>query len=226
MSVKVISGEAAFDAAIASGRVLVKLGADHRCPPCRAVAPVLPKLHSDFGIQVVDVNVDLPENAFVRERFGRNGVPHMFFFCDGTNRGDHLGFTNYPEVRAWLENTMRASGLTVPEPSDAERQFAQTAADFWRNYQEAMKKAKSHWATLETRVDAEFSKAKQAADSSLAAHEMDSGEHEAALVQAMATALQDGAQAYAAYAALYARYVQELSSLCAEFMSTTVQAAA
>jgi thioredoxin-like negative regulator of GroEL len=225
MSVIDVTGAVAFDQATASGSVLVKLGADHRCPPCRGVAAILPKLEGDLGIKVVAVNVDAAENSFVIERFGRKGVPRFFFYHEGQIRGETLGFGDYQPLRAWLEASMRVSALTVPEASDAEQEFAEEAAALWQAYLAAAAKEEPRWTALQSRVQIAYTRAQQANESSLISREIDQQEYDTAMARATEQAKEDAAPMLAAYALIYARYVEGLTTICAPFSTSTQTAA-
>jgi len=53
------------------------------CGPCRAIAPVLDELASEYGekIKIVKVNVD--ENQQAPQRFSVRGIPTLIFFKGG-----------------------------------------------------------------------------------------------------------------------------------------------
>jgi thioredoxin 2 len=76
------AGDAGFDSAVDTSRlVLVDLWAPW-CGPCRMVAPVLEKLSVDFAgsVKVVKVNVD--ESPRVAQRFNAMSIPMLLFMRD------------------------------------------------------------------------------------------------------------------------------------------------
>ena len=77
------AGDADFDAAVGTGRlVLVDLWAPW-CGPCRTVAPVLEKLANDFAttLKVVKVNVD--ESPRTAQRYEARSIPMLLFMRNG-----------------------------------------------------------------------------------------------------------------------------------------------
>ncbi len=78
------AGDADFDAAVGTERlVLVDLWAPW-CGPCRMVAPVLERLAQDFAgrVKVVKVNVDA--SPAVAQRFQARSIPMLLFMRGGS----------------------------------------------------------------------------------------------------------------------------------------------
>jgi thioredoxin 2 len=76
-------GDAGFDSAVETTRlVLVDLWAPW-CGPCRMVAPILEKLSADLAgtIKVVKVNVD--ESPMVARRYNASSIPMLLFMRHG-----------------------------------------------------------------------------------------------------------------------------------------------
>ena len=76
-------GDAGFDSAVDTTRlVLVDLWAPW-CGPCRMVAPILEKLSTDLAgtIKVVKVNVD--ESPMVAGRYNASSIPMLLFMRHG-----------------------------------------------------------------------------------------------------------------------------------------------
>ncbi len=62
--------------------VLVDFGAEW-CPPCRAIAPAIEEIATEFeGIARVG-NVDVDENKSLAERYAIGSIPTLLFFKDG-----------------------------------------------------------------------------------------------------------------------------------------------
>jgi thioredoxin 2 len=77
------AGDADFDAAVRTKRlVLVDLWAPW-CGPCRMVAPVLERLSQDFAGRVKVVKVDVDRSPRVAQRFEARSIPMLLFMRDG-----------------------------------------------------------------------------------------------------------------------------------------------
>ncbi len=62
--------------------VLVDFGAEW-CPPCKAIAPIIEEIATEYeGIATV-VKVDLDENKSLAERYAIGSIPTMLFLNDG-----------------------------------------------------------------------------------------------------------------------------------------------
>ena len=82
--------EAEFDAAIATGTVLVDFWAPW-CGPCKTQGPILDKVVDQIAdtSKIVKVNVD--ENAPIAAKFGVRSIPTLILFKDGEKVEDFVG---------------------------------------------------------------------------------------------------------------------------------------
>ena len=53
------------------------------CGPCRAVAPILDELSSEYDGQIIVAKVNTDENPKYAIQFGVQGIPTMLFIRDG-----------------------------------------------------------------------------------------------------------------------------------------------
>ena len=71
-----------FENETSSGLVIVDFWAPW-CAPCRAVAPVLEALSSEFEGQVKVTKVNVDENPKSAQQFGVTSIPTVIFLKDG-----------------------------------------------------------------------------------------------------------------------------------------------
>lgn len=105
MEKKEINNAKEFDEAIAKGKAVVDFYADW-CNPCRMLAPVLDEVLSEKGdITLIRVNVDnVPELA---TRFNVYSIPCVYFFKDGQQVGNFIGFKYKAEVESALNEAYK-----------------------------------------------------------------------------------------------------------------------
>lgn len=89
----------------AAGAVLVDFTATW-CPPCRALAPVLESIASQYEGRVKVVKVDVDENGALASRFGVQGIPNLLFFKDGQVVNQAVGFQSEAQLSALLDATL------------------------------------------------------------------------------------------------------------------------
>ena len=94
---KNVTTQADFDAAIATGNVLVDFWAEW-CGPCRMMGASIAKdlVPAMPGLSVVKVNVDeAPELA---AKFGITSIPALFCYSGGKKVAEFVGVTDVREI--------------------------------------------------------------------------------------------------------------------------------
>jgi thioredoxin 1 len=81
-----------FDEETKEGVVLVDLWAPW-CGPCRAVAPIVDELASDYDGKVTIGKLNIDENPIVPGRFMVRGIPTLLVFKDGQLADTVVGLT-------------------------------------------------------------------------------------------------------------------------------------
>ena len=74
--------EATFDAAVATGTVLVDFWAPW-CGPCRMQTPILDQVSQQVGDKAVIGKVNVDEAAAIAARYGVRSIPTLIVFKDG-----------------------------------------------------------------------------------------------------------------------------------------------
>ena len=67
-----------FDAAVASGRVLVDFWATW-CGPCKKIGPYIEELAEKYGEQAIIGKIDVDDNDGLAIRFGIRNIPTVLF---------------------------------------------------------------------------------------------------------------------------------------------------
>jgi thioredoxin 1 len=74
------------------------------CGPCKAIAPILDELSTQYGdkLQIAKMNVD--ENQEVPGKFGIRGIPTLMLFKDGQLAGTLVGSHPKAKFTAFLDS--------------------------------------------------------------------------------------------------------------------------
>ena len=101
MSKPVTDASFATDVLKAGAPVLVDFWAEW-CGPCRAIAPALEELGTEYAgkLQVVKVNID--ENPLTPSQFGVRGIPTLILFKDGKPAATQVGALPKSKLKDWI----------------------------------------------------------------------------------------------------------------------------
>ena len=109
----VIASEAQFAEKVegSQGVVLVDFWATW-CPPCKFMNPILSKLSVTYAgkMTVAKVDVDVPENRPVAERFKIESIPTLILFKDGKAVDSHTGAMPEADLIKWVDGHLAGAG--------------------------------------------------------------------------------------------------------------------
>jgi thioredoxin 1 len=85
--------------------VLVEYTADW-CGPCKAIAPILDEIASEYEgrLKVAKVNID--NNRLTPQRYGIRGIPTLMIFKDGSVEATRVGALSKSQLAAFIDQSI------------------------------------------------------------------------------------------------------------------------
>jgi thioredoxin 1 len=105
MSKPVTDETFAADVLKSSAPVLVDFWAEW-CGPCRAIAPALEELSTEFAGKLDIVKINIDENPMIPSQFGIQSIPTLIIFKDGKPTATQRGAAPKSQLKAWIEKSL------------------------------------------------------------------------------------------------------------------------
>jgi len=99
--------EAAFDQTLAEHKeaVVVDFWAEW-CGPCKAIAPTLDELATEYAGRVTIAKVNVDENPKTSQRFNVRSIPTLILFKNGQVEGQKVGAPRKSDLVAFLDSKL------------------------------------------------------------------------------------------------------------------------
>ena len=76
------------------------------CGPCRAIAPSLEELGTEFTGKLDIVKVNIDENPMTPSQYGVRGIPTLILFKDGKPASTQVGAAPKSALKAWIQKSL------------------------------------------------------------------------------------------------------------------------
>lgn len=101
MTSKVTDSSFEADVLRASEPVVVDFWAEW-CGPCRAIAPALEELSTEFSGKVKIVKLNVDENPDTAAQFGIRSIPTLLLFKNGKLAAQKVGASHKGDLSSWI----------------------------------------------------------------------------------------------------------------------------
>ena len=76
------------------------------CGPCRALAPIVDEVASEYSGKVKFTKVNVDENHSIAGQFGIRGIPTLLLFKNGNLQATHVGALSKSQLIQFLEDEL------------------------------------------------------------------------------------------------------------------------
>ena len=81
------------------------------CGPCKAIAPILDEIASEYHDRIKVAKINIDENPQTPPKFGIRGIPTLILFKNGTVEAQKVGALSKAQLSAFLENNLGDDAL-------------------------------------------------------------------------------------------------------------------
>ena len=78
------------------------------CPPCKALAPVLEQVASEYAGRAKVVKVDVDANNQLAAQFGVSSIPNILFFKNGQIVNQAVGFQSEARLKSLIDAAIQS----------------------------------------------------------------------------------------------------------------------
>lgn len=73
------------------------------CGPCRAIAPALEELATEFAGRLIVAKLNIDENPQTPTKYGVRGIPTLMIFQDGQVAATKVGALPKNKIKEWVD---------------------------------------------------------------------------------------------------------------------------
>ena len=73
------------------------------CGPCRAIAPALEELASEFDGRLTVAKINIDKNPQTPNKYGVRGIPTLMIFKDGQVTDTKVGALSKNKIKEWID---------------------------------------------------------------------------------------------------------------------------
>ena len=76
------------------------------CGPCKAIAPILDEIASEYQDRIKVAKINIDENPQTPPKFGIRGIPTLILFKNGTVEAQKVGAVSKSQLAAFLDTNL------------------------------------------------------------------------------------------------------------------------
>lgn len=76
------------------------------CGPCKAIAPMLNEIATEYQDKLIVAKLDIDENPKTPQRFNVRGIPTLILFKNGQVEGQKVGALRKSDLAAFLDTKL------------------------------------------------------------------------------------------------------------------------